>query len=47
MFKKPPPGIQASQVDLFNKYGAFNFENLRKNGTIQLNPKIEYVAEPS
>lgn len=45
MFKKPPTGIQASQTALFNKYGAFNFEQLRKNGTIQLNPNIEYVTD--
>jgi len=43
MFKKPPTGIEASQIALFNKFGSFDFEMLRKNGTIKLNPKVEYV----
>ena len=38
LFKKPPTGIEASQIALFNKFGAFDFEMLRKNGTITLNP---------
>jgi hypothetical protein len=47
MFKKPPTGIEASQTELFNKFGQFDFEKLRKNGTITLNPKIEYVTDLS